>query len=224
MSYPSAPWTLQGYAIQTLQLTDVERVRPFIPPEFEIVSVLPGKTLGGVYLSYYGSDSVLQYSELIIAAGIVRYGNKLGGWISHIYVDNPNSVAGGREIWGLPKELANFTWTKESRNASEYDNYVTVHQGEQMLCQLSYNPKSFGLQLPFSSDVFSTQLDSILSFNGKIEANVGLCGSRLQIPIESPFASLGLDRPWLTFYCENLHLVAGTPKVVGHREAAFSYR
>lgn len=29
--YPNAPWALQGYAIQTWQLLDVERVRTFIP-------------------------------------------------------------------------------------------------------------------------------------------------------------------------------------------------
>ena len=51
MPYPQAPWTLQGYAIQTLQLLDIDRVRPFIPSELNIITVLPGKTLGGVYLS-----------------------------------------------------------------------------------------------------------------------------------------------------------------------------
>lgn len=223
MSYPSAPWTLQGYAIQTLQLTDVERIRSFIPPEFEIISVLPGKTLSGVYLSSYGSNSVLQYSELIIAAGIVRYGSKIGGWISHIYVDNPISMVGGREIWGLPKELANFTWTKASDNASEYKNHVTVVQGEQRLCTFSYNPKSFGLYLPFRGNFFSVDLNSILAFNGKFESDFSLCESQLHIPVESPFSSLSLERPLLTFFCENLKLVAGIPEVVGNREAAFSH-
>ncbi|MDP8962653.1 MAG: acetoacetate decarboxylase family protein [Cyanobacteriota bacterium] len=224
MAYPSSPWTLQGYALQTLQLIDVEQVRPFIAPELDIVSVLPGKTLGGVYLSCYGSGSVLEYSELIVAAGIVRYSGKIGGWISHIYVDNPDSVAGGRNIWGLPKELAEFTWEKGSRTASGYENCVTVRQGEQTLCQLSYNQQTLGLPLPFSGNVFSTHSESILLFNGKFEGSVGTVGSKLQVPVESPFASLGLDRPWLTFYGEKLRMVIGTPEVVGRTEAAFSYR
>jgi hypothetical protein len=224
MTYPPAPWTLQGYAIQSLQLIDIERVRPFIPKEFEIISVFPGKTVGGVYLSYYGSGSVLEYSELIVAAGMVRYSGKIGGWVSHIYVDNADSVAGGREIWGLPKELAEFTWEKGTRTASGYENSVSVRQGEQTLCHLSYNQPSFGLQIPFSGDVLSTRSDSILLFNGKFEARAGLVGSKLQVPLESPFASLDLDRPWLTFYCEKLRLLAGMPEVVGHREAVLSYR
>jgi hypothetical protein len=29
--------------------------------------------------------------------------------VSHIYVDDERSLAGGRQIWNLPKELADFT-------------------------------------------------------------------------------------------------------------------
>jgi acetoacetate decarboxylase len=39
MVYPPAPWQLQGYALQTLQLVDMARVRPAIPLELEIISV-----------------------------------------------------------------------------------------------------------------------------------------------------------------------------------------
>jgi acetoacetate decarboxylase len=46
---------------------------------------------------------VLEYNELIIIAAVLGYKGKFGAWISHIYVDNPDSVAGGREIWGYLK-------------------------------------------------------------------------------------------------------------------------
>ena len=104
MNYPAAPWKLKGYALQTLNLIEVEKARNFVPPELEIVSVLPGKTLGGIYLSAYQSGSILEYNELIVVPGLVRYQNKTATWISHIYVDDEKSVAGGREIWGLPKD------------------------------------------------------------------------------------------------------------------------
>ena len=73
MPYPQSPWTLKGYAFQTLHLLDIDRVRPLIPPELNIISVFPGKTLGGVYLSYYGQGSVLEYSELIVIAAFLNY-------------------------------------------------------------------------------------------------------------------------------------------------------
>jgi acetoacetate decarboxylase len=112
MTYPQAPWMLYGYAIQTVHLIDIEKARPLIPKELEIVSIWPGKTLGGVYISSYKSGSVLEYSELIVIPAVVSNSGKIGGWVSHIYVDNSDSVAGGREIWGLPKELAEFSWVK----------------------------------------------------------------------------------------------------------------
>lgn len=217
MAYPQAPWQLQGYAIQTVQLIDIEQVRPLIPSEFKILSVWPGKTVGGVYLSYYGSGSVLEYSELIVVAGVVSYSGKIGAWISHIYVDNIDSVAGGREIWGLPKELAEFTWGKESRPASDYENCVTVHQGQRTLCSLQYNSQNFSLQVPLGGDVFSTRMSSILLFKGKLKSRVSLVSNCLEIPLESPFANIGLQPPWITLYCNQLYLVASEPKVVGHR-------
>ncbi|HEY9635852.1 MAG TPA: acetoacetate decarboxylase family protein [Coleofasciculaceae cyanobacterium] len=232
MAYPQAPWTLHGYAIQTLQLLDVERVRPFIPPELKLISVFPGKTVGGVYVSYYGSGSVLEYSELIVVGGLVSYAGKLGGWISHIYVDNTDSVAGGREIWGLPKELAEFTWDKGNASGAVAEpnpgpgqqNSVTVRQGDRLLCRLSYSRQSFTWQLPFSGNVFSTLDSSILLFNGRVESRMGLVSGKLTVPPESPFGSLELSQPWLTVYCDPLRFIADVPEAVGHRQRDFSYR
>lgn len=221
MAYPQAPWTLRGYALQTLQLIDIERSRPCIPPEFDIISILPEKTLSGVYLSYYGSGSVLEYSELIVVGGLVRYPGKIGGWVSHIYVDNPDSVAGGREIWGLPKELAEFTWEKNVSTTAP-ENRVTVRQGDRVLCSLSYSQPSFGLPIPFQGNVLSTLGSSILVFQGKVEATTSLVSSKLTIPTDSPFVSLGLGQPWLTAYCDRLHLITDVPNVVGQRETGFS--
>lgn len=197
-------------------MIDIAQVRPLIPPEFDIVSVLPGKTIGGIYVSKYGQGSVLEYSELIVAAGLIRYSGKIGGWVSHIYVDNPDSVAGGREIWGLPKELAQFDWAN--------GNSVVVTQNDKSLCSLTYTQPSFSWRLPFKGNVFSTLNASILSFVGEFEARVGLGSSKLLIPPESPFASLDLEQPWLTFYCDSMDFVAGVPNVVGQRKAVYSYQ
>jgi len=219
MPYPQAPWTLKGYAIQTVQLVDLEKARPFIPPEFEIVSVWPGKTIGGVYLSSYGLGSTMEYNELIVVAGSVSYKGQLGAWVSHIYVDNSDSVAGGREIWGLPKELAEFTWEKREGDRAN----VTVRQGNKQLCSLNYSQQGIAWKFPFNGNVFSALNSDLLLFKGELEARIGLVNGQLDIPTESPFSSLNLGQPWLTLYCEELRFVAGVPEVVGEREVAFSY-
>lgn len=215
MAYPQAPWRLQGYAFQTLQPLDIDRVRPLIPSELEIISVWPGKTLGGVYLSYYGSDSVLEYSELIVIPALVAYGGKFGGWVSHIYVDNSDSVAGGREIWGLPKELAEFNWE---------DNCVRVRQGNRRLCTLNYNRQSFGLKQRLGASSFSTLGTNLLLFPAEVESRFGLVSSKLEIPAESPFANLNLGQPWLTVHAEQMNLKVSAPEVVAKRAVEFSYQ
>jgi len=216
MAYPQAPWTLQGYAFQTVQLIDIDKVRPLVPSELEIISVWPGKTVGGVYLSSYKSGSVLEYNELIVVAALLGYRGKFGGWISHIYVDNPDSVAGGREVWGLPKELAEFTWEKGER--------VTVRQGNRLLCSLSYNQQAFGWRQWLGASSFSTLGSDLLLFPAELESRLGLVSSKLEVPADSPFASLGLGQTWLTVHCDQMRLVVGAPEVVGQRSAEFSYR
>lgn len=206
MKYPKAPWTLQGYAFQTLQPLDIDRVRSLIPRELEIIPVWPGKTLGGVYLSDYGSGSVLQYSELIVIAAVVGYKGKFGGWISHIYVDNSDSVAGGREIWGLPKEIAEFRWDKE---------HVTVRQGNRLLCSFNYNRQGFGWQQWLGASGFSTLGSDLLIFPAELESHLGLVSSKLEVPPESPFASLSLCQPWLTVHCDQMRMVVSAPEVMG---------
>jgi hypothetical protein len=46
----------------------------------------------------------LTYHELVVF--------RPGFVVSHIYVDSPESMRGGRAIWRLPKELAEFTWSR----------------------------------------------------------------------------------------------------------------
>jgi hypothetical protein len=158
---------------------------------------------------------VLEYNELIVVAAFTSYSGSFGGWISHIYVDNPDSVAGGREIWGLPKELAEFSW--------EGDRHLTVRQGNLPLCSLDYNRQGFGWRQSLGASTFSTLGSNLLSFKSEFESQLGLVNSKLEVPAGSPFAGI-VGQPWLTVHCDRLHLKIAAPQVVGQRAAEFSYR
>jgi hypothetical protein len=217
MPYPCAPWTLKGRALQTLHPIDTRRVRSLVPSDLAIVEIFPGKTVGGVYCAQYGAGSSLLYNELIVVCGLVRHRMQFGAWISHIYVDHPDSVAGGREIWGLPKELAEFTWEKADRDR------VMVRQGDRLLCSLDFSLKTFRFPLPFAFPSFSNRGSNLLLFPGELTSHIGLVDSRLVIPPESPFSMLILSNPWLTFSCEDLRLVAGAPEVIQERVTTSPY-
>jgi acetoacetate decarboxylase len=211
MNYPPAPWQLQGYATQTLNLVDIDLVRQLVPPELDIVAVLPGKTIGSVYISEYQLGSVLTYNELIVAPALVRDRTKIGGWISHIYVDNPNSVAGGREIWGLPKELAEF---------ARIDRQITVKQQDKILCSLNYRPNLLS-ELKITPKItvgcFSNLNGSLLYFDNSFQGQISSIDSKLEIPESSPFTILNLSTPFLTIDLQDLKLVAGSPEYTSTR-------
>jgi hypothetical protein len=209
MGYPQAPWTLKGYAFLSLHLIDIAKASPFIPVELAIIPSLPGKTLGGVYLSQYTNGSDLTYNELIVVAGLVNWQGTIGSWVSHIYVDNSDSVAGGREIWGLPKEMATFRW--ESGESGS----VTVRQGDQLLCTLRSTGRLSLLRQRFSFPSFSRQNGSFLQFISTAQANFGLVKASLDIPQSSPFGGLIDSSPLMSVSADSLDLKVDAPRIVG---------
>lgn len=131
LEYPPAPWHLKGVSVQAFRIVPVARVRASIPRELHIVPILPGKTLAVLYCARYSMPSTLAYSELIIAPALVRMNRRIGFWISRIFVDNQSSRLGGREIWHLPKGLADFAWNTPHRE-------VSVSTGSQSLCRIAW--------------------------------------------------------------------------------------
>ena len=204
MKYPPAPWRLRGRAVCLFHLLDIARVRAFVSPELSILAVLPGKTLGGIYLAAYQPGSVLEYHELIIIPALVRYRWRLGVWISHIYVDEQRSVAGGRDIWGLPKQWAEFTWDESAGQG-------VVRQGAQLLCRLCLSQPPFWLRrLPVILPALSRKEEDLLWFQGTGTARLGITRGEVDIPLTSPFSALGFSRGF-GIHLHHLELVVSAP-------------
>lgn len=53
-------------------------------------------------------EGTLRYRELVVGT-LVRRGTRAGVLALGIWVDSPESMRGGRRLWGIPKELADFT-------------------------------------------------------------------------------------------------------------------
>ena len=92
-------------------LVPVDVARAHVPEDVEIVPVAPGRTAGGLLLARYEGASTLHYGELLVFPGLTRVNGSVGVWVSHAYVDSPASLAGGRRMWGVPKDLATFDWS-----------------------------------------------------------------------------------------------------------------
>lgn len=219
MSYPPAPWNLAGYSLQGLHLLDIDQVRPYVPSDLNIFSVFPGKTLGGVYVASYGTGSILEYNELIVVSALIWEGGQIGSWISHIYVDHPDSIAGGREIWGLPKQEAQFIWSLGETP------FVQVKQGEQLLCTLSSHGQLPGWQQSLAAPAFGLLNRQLLVFEAEATFKLQFAQVELTVPDESVLSGLKLGQPIVGFYANPIQLLVKAPSIVkALPSASLAYR
>ncbi|KHL17078.1 acetoacetate decarboxylase [Mumia flava] len=104
-AYPPEPWDLSGRGWITLWRVATDAVPP-LPHGTRPLRI--GRTALAVSVFVdYAPSGLLAYHELL--AGVaVRHGRTPGLCITDIWVDSPESRAGGRALWGIPKELASF--------------------------------------------------------------------------------------------------------------------
>ena len=107
-SYPPAPWQMHGQLWVSLF-----RVREGEHPERE-----PG--VYGVALVRYEEPSPLTYGELLVARS-----HDKAVTITDIWVDSPASMAGGRELWAIPKDLCDFTYRSERQGVLTRTTWTT---------------------------------------------------------------------------------------------------
>jgi hypothetical protein len=116
IAYPPEPWQLRGVFRASLWLVPRSSVEGFLPQGVSPVT-LDDKVLILTGWAVYTPGGVLEYRELLCAVAVGSW-RTLGVTVTHIWVDNPASMAGGRELWGIPKRLARFT-SPESDGFSE---------------------------------------------------------------------------------------------------------
>ena len=98
LTYPSPPWHMSGQQWLSLFKVrhDVDELRP-----------------AGMYVVAwvsYEEPSPLTYHELLVARALDAGEHGRRVTITDIWVDSPASVAGGRELWAIPKDLCDFVY------------------------------------------------------------------------------------------------------------------
>ncbi|HET9110878.1 MAG TPA: acetoacetate decarboxylase family protein [Ktedonobacterales bacterium] len=110
--YPPAPWRAHAQSWLGVFRSD----RPATLPHG--LRPLLGARTRVVALVRYLPGSTLVYDELIIATPALL-GWRPGLAIEYIWVDSLASLWGGRRIWGLPKEPAEFAWEDSGVRVSD---------------------------------------------------------------------------------------------------------
>jgi hypothetical protein len=207
-AYPPPPWNLAGWGIATVGLVDAKAAADYVPAGTQLVTVVPGKTLGGlVFLAY--ERGTLTYRELNVVAGLVRRGTRFAFVLPRLYVDSAASLAGGRAIWGVPKEMATFEIGHEIGLTT-----IDVRQGAHGVCRIRCSVPVRGLRLPLPMPALGERDEELLFFTGRMAARLSLARAAVELPPDSEFGGLNLTRPKLAVRCEDLTLRVPAPEVV----------
>ncbi|WP_375475814.1 acetoacetate decarboxylase family protein [uncultured Jatrophihabitans sp.] len=104
--YPPQPWDLRGQMHASAFLVPLADVPVDLPPGHTPVRLGRFGVVTAAWVSYE-PGGVLSYQELM-ATVLVRHGWRLRPTITAIWVDSVASRDGGRALWAIPKELAEF--------------------------------------------------------------------------------------------------------------------
>ncbi|SOD71719.1 acetoacetate decarboxylase [Jatrophihabitans sp. GAS493] len=118
--YPAEPWHLVGQLHASVFLVPLAEVQEALtdapsrglPPGVHLVR-LGGRCVVATAWVDYQPGGVLHYRELMSTL-LVRSRWRLLPTITHIWVDSEQSRDGGKALWGIPKQLADFDFSDDS--------------------------------------------------------------------------------------------------------------
>ncbi len=106
-----APWNLTGKGYMLIYRFSKKEIAEdkFLSEKFK--SSFRGG-FGALMAVDYETSNAGPYGELLFIPGKFQYGKNIKHTISKIYVSTMNSVYNGKKNWAIPKEHADFTFTK----------------------------------------------------------------------------------------------------------------
>ncbi len=145
-SYP-APWTLSGKGYILLY----KFPKTFVEEKTNLPEFLKGYFAGGfgtIMLVDYSASDAGPYGELLLIPGKFHHEGKKLNTISNIYVSTMASVENGRNNWGIPKELADFSFKSTDPRTEK----VSISLGENAIAELTLESGKFSF--PVNTKLF----------------------------------------------------------------------
>lgn len=176
-SYPSAPWHTHGRAFVQPFLVDAKQLQ--LPAGFTPVTIA-GRAVGVLGLVEYRSPSPLVYAELVWMPCLVRAAGARGYFVEKMYVDSDASLAGGREIWALPKQKAQFSIAEDTAT-------IETEDGTHLVLELRHRGPS--VHTAAGAATLQERGDEVVRFRGTGKTLIRSGGLRIR-------EARGLDR-WM---------------------------
>ncbi|NEE20619.1 acetoacetate decarboxylase family protein [Streptomyces sp. SID7499] len=113
--FPPSPWRLTGDMVVSLWRVPADDLPSWPLPAGVRPWVVRRRATLVTFWVDYRPGGVLAYREFLIALA-VRHGHRLAGNTVAAWVDDDGALAGGRALWGIPKEPGVFTLRADSRS------------------------------------------------------------------------------------------------------------
>ena len=197
MNYPPEPWYLGGSLLASAFLVDGARFRDAVPAGRHPLRV-GSKVVVGVASASYVPGGALAYEELLIALPTWGRGG-LRVTIPQIWVDSPQSQAGGRELWGIPKELAVFERSATHASMNGADMVLDSRTGRAVL------PGMRQVALPILQQVEGGR---ILSHN-RVIGRIRSLRAQWTFAADGPLGYLTGIRPFASFALSDASIIFG---------------
>lgn len=187
-SYPPAPWQLNATAYISLWRIPAAQLDLVRPQRFRFLQ-FGGKFLVAAGFAFYEHGSDVQYDEIFFAV-LARDRSRIGLTVPLIWVDSPVSQLAGREMWAIPKQIAQFSRSQDSAEAVSEDG---------ALASLRFVPRwslpwRQGMRIQIMQEAQEGLRTTPVAASTSVEFGQGAW----QIPQDSPMRTLGRHRPFLT--------------------------
>lgn len=198
--YPPEPWDLHGHAYIGVWLVPRKHLPAPHSSATRAITIFGRGVVSAAYF-VYEQPSPLTYDE-VMSTVLVREGWRLRVSITHIWVNSPASRDGGRDLWAIPKELADF-------EIATHHSYVAQSIGSLQLGRFRRLPFALPVRFRIAQDRDGTL--AVSPVRGRIRVGAGR--ATWTFTADGPLAFLSGRRPLLTLAARPFQLIFG--KVAG---------
>lgn len=207
-AYPPEPWYLGGTLLISVFTVPVRSLpgnfSDTLPPGYRMVRIA-GRAIVGTAFVCYVPGGVMEYTELLVATPAIHRA-RLRFTIPQIWVDSPASRMGAREMWGIPKHLAEFdrieahdTTSMAMRSHGSDSAHIASTYGRTIL------PGMHQFALPIIQRLGGS---TFLSHN-KIIGAITRLKTRWTFDPDGPLGYLAGRKPLLSFALRNSSVIFG---------------
>ncbi len=207
LRYPPEPWHLAGQFVVSTFVVPRRRLGHLldIVPDGARVIGGAGRVFVGAAFVDYAARGVLAYRELLVALPVLSRRRGLGYSIPLIWVDSAQSRVGGRELWGIPKDLASFDW-RESGDRVQASMSLEGREVASVETRRSISiPGRWPLPLPTAQRVDGRTIYS----KNAVRARLAFVSTRWEFASDGPLGFLAGVRPLVSMALNDADVVFG---------------